>query len=109
MLIDFSKIEEVTVKNFKDGEKEVNVRTFSDDTNRIMKIKMIPGASIGMHTHETNCEVIYVIEGEGTMLYEGETEILTPGMSHYCPKGCSHSFMNKSDKDLVFFAVVPQQ
>ena len=31
------------------------------------------------------------------------------GDCHYCPKGHTHSLINNSDEDLVFFAVVPVQ
>ena len=51
----------------------------------------------------------YVLEGEGCMILDGQEEILRADMCHYCPKGHSHTFINKSDKDLIFFAVVPEQ
>ena len=36
-------------------------------------------------------------------------EKVEAGQCHYCPKGHEHCFINKGKKDLVFFAVVPQQ
>lgn len=43
------------------------------------------------------------------MLYDGAYEDVEAGVCHYCPKGHSHSLINNSDADLVFFAVVPNQ
>ena len=70
---------------------------------------------IGVHKHEGNCEMIYVLSGCGTLL-ERDSEGLetmsyvTSGDCLYCPEGHIHSLMNTScDEDLVFFAVVPKQ
>ena len=58
MIIDFSKIEELAHPNFKGGEKDYHSRMFSDDRVKIMKGRLTPGASIGLHTHTTDMEVI---------------------------------------------------
>lgn len=108
MILDFDKMKMQVMKNFKGGEKEVRAKMHVDKNNRIMQGVLIPGASIGLHTHETNSEIVYVLEGEGKVLYDGEYEIVKAGQCHYCPKGHSHSFINDSDKDLVIFAVVPE-
>ena len=109
MKIDFSSLPLSVIPNMKGGEKEFSVAMHDDPLNRIMHGTLIPGASIGLHTHDTSSEIIYVLSGTGTMICDGETEILTPGMCHYCPKGHSHTFRNEGSEDLVFFAVVPQQ
>lgn len=44
--------------NFKGGEKSLYAKMFHDEKNRIIYGKLIPGASIGVHTHETNSEII---------------------------------------------------
>ena len=108
MLIDFKNMAENIVPNMRGGEKEVALKAFSDGTNKIMMGRLIPGASVGLHTHETNSETIYILEGNGQVLYEGEYIPLTAGDCHYCAKGKSHSLMNNSDADLRFFAVVPE-
>ena len=59
--------------------------------------------------HDTNSEIIYFLSGKGTVLYDGEKLAVEAGQCHYCPKGHSHSLINDSDEDLVFFAVVPNQ
>ena len=42
-------------------------------------------------------------------MYDGGTDVLTPGVCHYCPKGHSHGIYNDGTEDLVVFAVVPEQ
>ena len=109
MIINFNEIEEVVYPNFRGGEKEFATRTFNDNVNKILHAKLIPGASIGLHVHETNSEIIYILSGSGKMLTDGVSEVLSAGSCNYCPKGHAHSMINDGDEDLVFFAVVPEQ
>lgn len=109
MIINFNDMSETVIKNFKGGELEISAKMFVDDKNRILLGKLIPGATIGLHTHETNSEIIYILSGKGKILYEGEYFELFKGMCHYCKIGKSHSLINDSDADLVFFAVIPEQ
>ena len=109
MTIDFNLMEENAMESFCGGDGVFCAKIFNDGANKILKGTLKTGCSIGLHCHETSSEIIYVLEGEGEMLCEGEPEILRAGDCHYCKKGESHSFRNKNEKDLVFFAVVPQQ
>lgn len=106
MIIDYNEIKEQSLDNFKGGEKTFNVKMFTDDNNKIMKGKLEAGASIGLHKHEGNSEIIFVLEGRGKVLYDGEYLPLKTGDVHYCPMGHTHSLINDGDSDLKFFAVV---
>lgn len=68
-----------------------------------------PERLLGLHTHDTSSEIIYILNGTGKVLYDGEYESVSEGLCHYCPKGHSHSLINDSKSNLVFFAVVPEQ
>ena len=107
MIIDFKKIEEDAIPSFKGGEKEFNVRMFSDGNNKIMKGRLVPGASIGLHTHVGNSEIMFITKGSGHILYDGEKIALSEGDVHYCPEGHAHSLVNDGCTDLEFSAVVP--
>lgn len=109
MKIDFNEIEEKALPAFKGGEKQFNVKMFTDSMNKIMKGRLVPGASIGMHTHEGNSEIMFITKGSGRVLFDGDTIELTAGDVHYCPKGHSHSLINDGSSDLEFSAVVPEQ
>ncbi len=113
------KLEEIALSHmpeFKGGKKEFAANMFFDGTNRIFKGCLVQGASIGVHTHDDSCEVIFILSGNG-LLYEtgpdqkeGWKEV-GPGDCLYCPKGYTHSLMNpdSSESDLIFYAVVPKQ
>lgn len=109
MIIDFNKIDKTVLKNFYGGEKLLSAHMFKDENNKIMLGKLEAGASIGLHTHETSSEIIYILQGNGKVLYDGKYEKVSSGLCHYCPKSHSHSLINDSDKDLIFFAIVPEQ
>lgn len=109
MKIDFSNIEETVLHNFRGGDGDTQARMVTDEHNRIMKGRLKSGCSIGVHTHDTSSEIIFVISGVGRCIVDGVEEILTKGTCHYCKKGQTHTLINDSEDDLVFYAVIPQQ
>lgn len=109
MTIDFNTMEAQALPAFMGGEKELHAKMFFDGTNRILHGCLVPGASIGEHTHETNAEMIYILSGEGTIMDDGVKTLIYEGQCTYCPMGHSHSLINTGKENLVFFAVVPKQ
>lgn len=108
MKICLSQIAETPMPQFKGGEKTTYSRFVDDCVNRIMVNRLEPGASIGLHTHTGNSEVMYILSGTGKAICDGQEERLAPGDCHYCPQGHSHTLINDGTEDLIFFAVVPQ-
>lgn len=109
MVIDFKNMEEMVMHQFRGGKKDTIVKMYADELGKIMYGRLEPGASIGFHKHETSSEIIYILEGTADILYDDTTELVEAGGCHYCPKGHEHSMRNMGTKDLVFFAVVPEQ
>ena len=109
MTIDFNSIDESVLPAFKGGEKALRARMFKDPLNTVLRGILKPGASIGMHTHDTGCEFILVLRGRGSVICDGQKAPLREGELHYCPKGHSHSLINDSDSNLEFLGIVPQQ
>lgn len=108
-MLDFQNMDDTVLEHFCGGDGALVAKMFVDERNKILKGTLAPGSSIGVHCHETSSEMVFVLSGEGTMLYDGGEETLTFGTCHYCEKGHSHSLRNNGDEDLVFYAVVPQQ
>lgn len=108
MILDFSQMEVTKIDNFKGGAKEIYSKMFVDDSNKIMLSVLKPGASIGYHKHEDNCEIIFMIKGNAMVNYDNETLRLQNGQAFYCPKGHSHDLVNDTDEEIMFFAVVPE-
>ena len=114
MIIRFDEIPVNTFPAFKGGEKEFRANMFALGVNRMFKGCLIPGASIGVHTHDDSCETIFILSGKGSILEieDGVRSLkdVFPGDCLFCGKGQTHSLMNTSeDEDLVFYAcVIPQ-
>ena len=108
MKINFAQMEEQVMKAFRGGEGELHLKSCADGNNKIMRATLPAGSSVGLHAHQGNSEIIYILSGTGKVLFDGEYETLSPGDCHYCPMGHSHSLINDSDGELTFFAVVPQ-
>jgi quercetin dioxygenase-like cupin family protein len=113
MIIKLDELEVSTLPAFKGGDKEFRANMFFDGKNRMFKGCLIPGASIGVHTHDDSCETIFILSGKGTILeIEDGVESLkevVPGDCLFCAKGHSHSLRNPSEtEELVFYASVIQ-
>jgi len=60
-----------------------------------------PGFGHDMHCHKDQDEVIFCLEGGGTMTVEGHGEIeYRPGMAIVIPRGIKHCNKNTTDKEL---------
>ena len=108
MVIDPNQLEENAVMNFKGGQGEMDMRAFVDSKCRIMRNILKPGAGSGEHIHDGNSEIILVLNGTLTFYFDGRKETVSTGQIHYCPMGHRHYFINETDTDVVFFAVVPE-
>ena len=109
MIFDFKNETPEILPHFKGGEGDFIAKIHFDGMNKILHGTLPPHATIGKHTHENDSEIIYILSGSGAVLDDGELMPLTAGDCHYCPKGHTHSLINNSEADLVFFAVVPVQ
>lgn len=108
MKINFDQMEETVLNAFKGGQGALQAKMHTDPNNKIMRGRLAPGSSIGLHTHESGSEIIYILSGTGKVLYDGDYETLAPGDCHYCPQGHGHSLINDGEQVLTFFAVVPE-
>ena len=109
MKIVFDGLETKELKNFKGGEGALLANMQDDGSCRILRGRLAPGSTIGLHRHEDSAEIIYILSGKGRAVCNGEDELLAPGNCHYCPKGSAHTLLCEGEETLCFIAVVPQQ
>lgn len=109
MVIKFDEIQETELKAFYGGEGALLANMYVDANNKILRGKLVPGATIGLHPHLPSSEIIFILSGKGKSVCDGVEELLFAGDCHYCPKGSEHCLINVGDEDLCFYAVVPQQ
>ena len=106
MIIDFTKLVENKIEHMRNGEGYIKMIKYVDEKNTIAHIVIPSNSSIGIHTHENDQEIIYVINGCGICVEDGITYPLQKGQSNYCAKGNNHSIKNTSNEDLELFAVI---
>jgi len=64
------------------------------------------GEEMGEHITENKEEVLYIIEGEATVIIEGNAEFVEAGSIIYIPPHIKHNVKNNSDEHLKYIYVV---
>ena len=64
------------------------------------------GGHVREHAHGENDEIIYVLEGTGTAVVDGERHPMVPGTTIFLGKGVKHTFINQGDGELRFTATI---
>ena len=77
MIIDFDKIPEAHIDGFKGGKGRLDTRNYDDGKAKIMYSTLRPGASSGLHVHEGNCEIVFVISGIATLSSSSAASLLS--------------------------------
>lgn len=77
-----------------------------DELKFFNKISLEPGASIGIHAHQGNYEIYYILEGEAEIHDDGEDVRVGAGSSNICADGKKHGIKNIGDSPLVFIACI---
>ena len=108
MIIDFEKITEAHLEGFKGGKGKLDTRNYVDDKVKIMYSTLRPGASTGLHTHEGNCEVIFIVSGTATFHYDNGVEEWREGQVDDSTRGYRHCMEHHTDHADVYFAIVPE-
>jgi mannose-6-phosphate isomerase-like protein (cupin superfamily) len=61
------------------------------------------------HLHDTLDEIMFVVEGEASVLVGDEVTVVKTGGWHLRPHGIVHTFWNAGDKPLRFIDIYPNQ
>lgn len=65
-----------------------------------------PGCSIGLHRHDNEEEIYYVIKGAGTVEDNGVRQPIKAGDAMLTGDGASHSIENTGSEDMVVLGVI---
>ena len=64
------------------------------------------GESALLHRHSRQDEFVYILEGEPTLVTEGEEVTLSPGMCAGFPaQGIAHQLVNRTDRNVVYLEI----
>jgi quercetin dioxygenase-like cupin family protein len=101
------------VDHFQGGEGYLlreNILNTNDemyDKGRVFAhMTLEPGCQVGRHTHVGDSETMYILNGHGKYLIDGKFEEVGPGDTLFCGDGEEHMFINDSDENIDFIALV---
>ena len=69
-------------------------------------ITLQPGDSIGLHSHDSDSEIYFVLTSELTVTDNGTEEVLHPGDAIFTADGGTHSAENRTDGEVKMLAVI---
>lgn len=104
------RMEKIT--NMRNGKGEVEVLHLVEKESLLGKARLFaklsvkPGSSIGLHKHEKEFEIFYVLSGNGLFNDNGNTVAVQAGDICFTAPGETHSIENISQQDLELLAVI---
>jgi mannose-6-phosphate isomerase-like protein (cupin superfamily) len=69
-------------------------------------VRLEPGASIGVHSHEGDEDFYYCISGTGVVVDNGVEHPFTPGTLQIARSGDSQALRNTGETELVFLGAL---
>ncbi len=85
----------------------------SDDTNRVFSVIEIvspPGKGVSLHVHESEDELVHLLEGEIEVTLGDQTMTAVPGVIALLPRRIPHGFTNVGDKpSRLLVTILPGQ
>jgi mannose-6-phosphate isomerase-like protein (cupin superfamily) len=67
---------------------------------QVVVMSIPPGGEVGEETHPDNDQVLYLVEGSGTAVLNGEEQPFEAGDAVMVPAGTKHNFVAGSDAPL---------
>ncbi len=92
------------------GSAHVTYLLTQDETQgkcRICNLMTVhPGTSVSLHTHEKDCEIYYLLEGELFVTDNGKESVMKGGDIMFTGISENHSAENRSSHDAKLLAIV---
>lgn len=65
-----------------------------------------PGCSVGLHSHDADEEIYYILKGNATVNDNGVKKEVFPGVAVITGGGATHALENTGDEPLEFIALI---
>lgn len=90
-------------KAAKDNDYFRNV-IFTGAKSQLVLMSLRPDEEIGMEVHDGD-QIVYLVEGEGLAVLDGEREEIEKGSIVFIPTGVRHNIVNTDDKPMKLFTI----
>lgn len=100
------------IQHMRGGEGEIRLEHILENsetgerTGLCSVCTVEPGCSIGLHTHDTNAEIYYMLEGTLELNQNGQLCTIQAGDVVFTSDGESHSIANRGDRPAKLLAVI---
>jgi len=104
----FFRAEEITFQDhpkFQGVQIAILVDSTKNSQASVSMLKIAPGVTIPIHTHDPQIDSIFVLEGEGEAFINGQWEKIKAGDYIFIPAKEEHGVKNTGSKDLRLFVV----
>jgi TonB family protein len=82
-----------------DGKGDVRILVEKDRAS-VARLRLGPGAVVPEHVHAGEAEILYILQGTGTMTVDGSKYPVEPFMAVHVPPGVKHAFTVTSDQSV---------
>lgn len=112
MVIKVEDMKKDIVPNMRGGKGQVEIlhlvdrNLLANEARLFAKLTLKPGTSIGVHKHENEFEIFFVLSGEGIFYDNDQPVQIKAGDVCLTRSGETHSVENNSNEDLVLLAVI---
>ena len=80
--------------------------SFTEKLDKMARVILRPGSSIGVHPHDTTEEIYYILQGNALFYDNGEEKRLQPGDAAITGGGGTHSIESLGPENLDMVAVI---
>lgn len=112
MVINPNSMRTEKVANMRNGSGEVDIvhlvekQSLFGKARLFAKLSIKPGSSIGLHKHENEFEIFYVLSGNGLFNDNGNIVPVQTGDICFTAPGETHSVENTSQQNLELLAII---
>lgn len=78
---------------------------FTGKQSQLVVMSIAPGEEIGEETHPNTDQILFLVEGEGQAILEGESSDFKKKDVVFVPAGIKHNFVNTGDEALKLYTV----
>lgn len=112
MVINPNSMRTERITNMRNGKGEVDIlhliekQSLFGKARLFAKLSVKPGSSIGLHKHENEFEIFYVLSGKGLFNDNGNMIPVQAGDICFTTPGETHSIENTMQQDLELLAII---
>ena len=87
------------------GEISEGWHLLKRDDMSVIEERVPAGGAEVMHHHNVSRQFFYILEGEGTMVFEDKVVVLEKGQGMEIAPQIKHQFKNQSSRDVYFLVI----